>query len=224
MQTGVALPISGAPEPPLLVRYGGAWRWVACPADSDEPIYRQFTNERNDLKNRHRLIVVGFLMTVSAALALPLVATAGSKPAGQPAVQVVDGPGLKKAIASQRGKVVVLNLWATWCQPCVEEFPDLVKLHNSYRSRGLVVMAASVDEPETQSKVRPFLTAQKATFPAFVRKLGDAETFINAIDKNWSGPVPTTYIYDRNGRQVGKPLVGGQTYATFAHAVEPLLK
>jgi len=176
------------------------------------------------LKKQNGLITVGFLLALSAAFALPRAAPAGPMPARKPTLRMVDGAGLKKAIAGQRGKVVVLNLWATWCQPCVEEFPDLVKLHNSYRSRGLVVLAASVDEPQTQGKVRSFLTAQKATFPAFVRKPGDVTTFINVIDKNWSGAVPTTYIYDRNGRLVGKPLTGGQSYATFARAVEPLLK
>jgi thiol-disulfide isomerase/thioredoxin len=131
---------------------------------------------------------------------------------------------LKKAIASNKGKVVVVNLWATWCQPCVEEFPNLVKLYNHYHSRGLVVLAAAVDEPETRGKVRPFLVSQKARFPAYVRKYDAIETFVNAIDKNWGGAVPTTYVFDRNGNPVGKALVGGQSYETFAAAVEPLLK
>jgi thiol-disulfide isomerase/thioredoxin len=120
--------------------------------------------------------------------------------------------------------VVLVNFWATWCQPCVEEFPDLVKLDRAYRGRGLVVLAVSVDEPETQAKVRPFLTSQKATFPAYVRRPGDSEAFINAVDKNWSGAVPVTYLFDASGKPAGKPMVGKQSYAAFAAAVEPLLK
>jgi hypothetical protein len=99
-----------------------------------------------------------------------------------------------------------------------------VKLYNHYHNRGLVVLAAAVDEPETRGKVRPFLVSQKARFPAYVRKSGDIETFVNAIDKNWEGAVPTTYVFDRDGKPVGKPLVGGQSFETFAAAVEPLLK
>ena len=163
-------------------------------------------------------------LAIGALLVLPISLDAEPKPAARPAPQAVDGAGLKKAIESNKGKVVVLNLWATWCPPCVEEFPNLVKLYNHYHDRGLVVIAAAVDEPETRSKVRPFLVSQKARFPAYVRKSEDIDTFIKAIDKNWGGAVPTTYFFDRNGRPVGKALVGGQSYATFAAAIEPLLK
>ncbi len=176
-------------------------------------------NSSNGLRRRR-------LPALALTLALPLsvAVSAAPRPAAKPAVQAVDGPGLKKAIVANRGKVVVLNLWATWCGPCVEEFPALVKLQNAYRSKGLVVLAASVDDPQTQSKVVPFLATQKAKFSAFIRKPGDVETFINAVDKEWSGAVPTTYLFDRNGNQVGKPMIGGQSYARFVAAVEPLLK
>jgi thiol-disulfide isomerase/thioredoxin len=167
---------------------------------------------------------VRLALAVGIALTLPIAGAAPSRATGKPVVRAVDGPGLKRAIASQRGKVVLVNFWATWCQPCVEEFPDLVKLDRSYRGRGLVVLAVSVDEPETQAKVPSFLASQKASFPAYVRRPGDSEAFINAVDKDWSGAVPVTYLYDRSGKAAGKPLVGKQSYATFAAAVESLLK
>ena len=123
-----------------------------------------------------------------------------------------------------RGKVTVLEFWATWCGPCVEEFPSLVKLYDRYNSRGLVVLAAAMDEPQTRGQVQPFLVSQKASFPAFIRKSGDVEAFVSVIDKNWGGAVPTTYVFDRSGKLAGKPLVGAQTYEKFAATVEPLLK
>jgi thiol-disulfide isomerase/thioredoxin len=158
------------------------------------------------------------------AHSLPTVTFAAPGRGGQPAVRALNGPGLKKAIAGYRGKVVLLNLWATWCGPCVEEFPSLVRLYNKYRSRGLVVLAASVDEPQTQGKVKPFLASQKAIFPAFIRQSGDVDAFISVIDPAWSGAVPTTYLFDRTGKPVGKPLIGEQSYAKFTATVEPLLK
>jgi thiol-disulfide isomerase/thioredoxin len=158
---------------------------------------------------------------------LTLVPIAGSaapqKKTPAPVVTTVDGPGLKKALEAYRGKVVVLNLWATWCAPCVAEFPDLVKLHHAYQDRGVTVVAVSVDDPNAREKVRRFLTAQKATFPAYLRKSGDMEAFINAVSPNWSGAVPATFLFDRNGRQIGAPLIGAHSFAKFAAAVEPLL-
>jgi thiol-disulfide isomerase/thioredoxin len=168
---------------------------------------------------RRVLTVIGIfcLMPVAGG------AAPAQKNSAMPDLKMVDGPALKKALASQRGKVVVVNFWATWCAPCVEEFPDLVKLHNSFKSRGLVVVGVSVDDPEAQSKVISFLSKQKATFPAYLRKPGDMDAFINAVHPEWNGAIPLTLVYDRNGKQVGEPMIGAHSYAKFAAAVEPLL-
>jgi len=139
-------------------------------------------------------------------------------------VEAVDGKALRKALDAHKGKVVVMNLWATWCGPCVEEFPDLVKLHNTYKEKGLVVLGVSMDEPEDRGKVVTFAGEQKAGFPIFLRKNGDIDPFINPIDKGWKGVIPTTYVFDREGKRVGKPMVGLKKYEDFVKAVEPLLK
>lgn len=138
-------------------------------------------------------------------------------------VEAVDGKALKKALEGHKGKVVVLNFWATWCGPCVEEFPDLVKLHNKYADKGLVVLGVSMDEPRDQGKVVDFAQKQKAGFPIFVRKSGNIEKYVSPIDKGWQGVIPTTYVYDREGKRVGKPLIGLKSYDDFVRAVEPLL-
>jgi thiol-disulfide isomerase/thioredoxin len=158
-------------------------------------------------------------------MAAALLLTVGTGVAAQaPNVQATDGAGLKQALAGEKGKVVVLNLWATWCGPCVEEFPSLVKLHNSYSAKGLTVVAASLDEPDDQGKVVAFIEKQKAAFPVYVRRSGAPEKFIDPIDKGWTGAVPTTYIFDRNGKRVGKPIIGERSYEQLVTAVEPLLK
>jgi thiol-disulfide isomerase/thioredoxin len=174
--------------------------------------------------NGQRRNVRHWSLAAALGLLLPLTAAAAPKAAPMPDPPAIDGPGLKSAIQQNRGKVVLVNLWATWCQPCVEEFPSLVKLYNTYKGRGLVVLAMSMDELKTQEKVAPFLARQKAKFPAYIRKPGEVEAFIDSIDKDWTGAIPVTYLYDRDGKQVGKPLVGGQTYAAFTAAIEPLLK
>jgi thiol-disulfide isomerase/thioredoxin len=160
-------------------------------------------------------------MAMLAASGFAALAVAGISNAAAPInVQAVEGPALKQAINSHKGKVVVLNLWATWCPPCVEEFPDLVKLHNNYRAKGLVMIAASLDEPEDKGKVVEFVSKQKASFPVYLRSKGNEEAFINPIDKEWPGAVPVTYVYNRAGKLVGKPIVGGQSYEQFEERVK----
>jgi len=139
-------------------------------------------------------------------------------------VSATDGKSLKKAIEALKGKVVVVNLWATWCAPCVEEFPDLVKLHKTYKEKGLTVVAVSLDDPEDKGKVVSFIEAQKAGFPVYVRGKGSVDDFVNPLDRGWAGVVPTTYVFDKTGKRVGKTITGKRSYEHFQSAVEPLLK
>ncbi|MCS7309919.1 MAG: TlpA disulfide reductase family protein [Armatimonadota bacterium] len=139
-----------------------------------------------------------------------------------PRVMQVDGAGIQRELARRKGRVVVLNLWATWCAPCRAEFPALVKLHNTYRNRGVDVLAVSVDDIADEAKVVEFLKQQKATMPAFIKKPGDAERFINAIDPQWSGAVPYTVVYDRKGKPFAR-LLGEHTFAQFESTVKRAL-
>jgi thiol-disulfide isomerase/thioredoxin len=151
---------------------------------------------------------------------------ANGQAATPPVVNVVatDGASLVKAVAAHRGKVVLLNIWATWCGPCVKEFPDLVKLHETYRDRGLVIITASLDEPEDRAKVVSFLEAHRADFPAYSRKGGSVEQFMGPVDRKWPGAIPTTYLFGRDGKPVGNAIVGSRSFAQFSGLVEPLLK
>jgi thiol-disulfide isomerase/thioredoxin len=163
-------------------------------------------------------------LRASGAAPAPVPAPAAGVAAPAANVHPVDGPTLKKIVAAQKGKVVLLNLWATWCEPCVDEFPAIVKLYNQYRSKGLTVMAVSLDDPDDKAKVIQFLGRQKAAFPAYLRRAGSVEQFFDPVDKKWSGYAPTTYVFGRNGKVVGKPMTGPQRYADFEAAVKPLLK
>lgn len=137
-------------------------------------------------------------------------------------VPQIDGKGIKKELAKRKGKVVVLNLWATWCAPCREEFPNLVKLYERYRTRGVDVIVVSVDDIESQSQVAQFLRQYKAKMPAFIKKPGDPEQFINAIDRDWPGAIPYTVVYDRNGKPFAK-LLGGHSFTQFEAVVKKAL-
>ncbi len=94
---------------------------------------------------------------------------------------------------------VVLNVWATWCLPCKEEFPDLMRLYRAFAPKGvrLVLVAADFEDDRTE-RVREFLAARGVDFPTFLKEQGDQE-FIDAIEPRWSGALPVTFVYDGAG-------------------------
>lgn len=113
---------------------------------------------------------------------------------------------------------MLLNFWATWCAPCVEEFPDLVRIANENPDR-LTVIAVTIDaEEDVQSKVIPFLIKQATPFPSYIKNTKDDEAFINNIDPKWSGAIPATFIYRPDGT-LALRLVGQQSYEKFLQAL-----
>ena len=164
-----------------------------------------------------------YLLLLIAGTALSTPAYAATHKPSMVAVSPATALTVKKAINAEMGHVVVVNFWATWCDPCVAEFPDLVKLDQAYRAKGVMVIAVSADmRKDVDRKVRPFLTKQHATFPQFLEVSKDPEDFINAFDVNWQGDLPRTFIYDRAGN-LAKVLSGPHTAKEFAAAVYPLL-
>jgi len=123
----------------------------------------------------------------------------------------------------EKGRVVVVNYWATWCEPCREEFPDLIELQRRYAGRGLVLLSISLDSPDVrETAVREFLAQQRPVFPVFIKTSGDPDEFISAIDPDWSGALPATFVYDRSGRR-RHALIEKQTLASLEQAIQPLL-
>lgn len=136
----------------------------------------------------------------------------------------IDLEGLQARLEKEKGRVVVVNYWATWCEPCREEFPDLVELQRRYHDRGVTVLAVSLDSPgERETEVKKFLAEQRPVFPVFLKTdKEDPDTFINAINKEWTGELPATFLYDRRGNRTGAYL-GKQTLSSLEAAVKPLL-
>ncbi|HWB82665.1 MAG TPA: TlpA disulfide reductase family protein [Bryobacteraceae bacterium] len=96
-----------------------------------------------------------------------------------------------------RGKVVLVNFWATWCPPCREEMPDLEDLYQRFRGQGLLVLAISGDQP---SDLRKFLAQQKLSFPLLI----DPD---NKTMKQFRVTgIPKTFLYDRQGHLAGQTL------------------
>jgi len=106
--------------------------------------------------------------------------------------------------------------------PCREEFPDLVKLAQDY-DKNIRVIGISVDDSDDlDSKVIPFLKNQNAEFENYLLKVVDPEDFINLLNKDWSGAVPATFIYDNTGKQ-NESLIGNQSYELFEKAIKKVI-
>lgn len=139
-------------------------------------------------------------------------------------VELISAEELRQLLHHYRGRVIVLNLWATWCVPCLKEFPDLSKLQDRYRDRGLTIIAVSVDEPdELETKVRPYVRDRAPTFSTYLRKENDLDAFVSVVDEGFAGILPTTYIIDRTGK-IKKKLVGRKTYEELESLIMPLLR
>ena len=123
----------------------------------------------------------------------------GSKPIS---VRVVDKAGYDKIIAANKGKVVVVDCWATWCVPCRKAFPETVKLSKTYADKGVVVVSLGFDDPvkgQVPDKVKEFLVKQDAQFENLVSSLDISDTGADAFDIA-EGALPHFKIYGRDGK------------------------
>jgi thiol-disulfide isomerase/thioredoxin len=119
-------------------------------------------------------------------------------------ITVVDLEGLKKLLQRdpKEARPLLVNFWATWCDGCREEFPELVKIDDEYRAKGLNFLSVTVDELEDKGLAVSFIQEMKAKMPVVLLNVTDKEPAIHAIDANWDGALPATFIYDRSGAVV----------------------
>jgi thiol-disulfide isomerase/thioredoxin len=134
----------------------------------------------------------------------------------------VDEDGYRNVLAGQRHKVVLVDFWATWCEPCREEMPALVALAKKYRGRGVVLVTVSADEPEQEAAAGEFLARTGAPAPAYIKRANSDEDFINSVDRAWSGALPSLFLYDRQGRKAAS-FTGETEIAQIETALRKLL-
>ncbi len=135
------------------------------------------------------------------ALVVILFVSLSVAPVYSQTVKTIDEKGVSVLIKIRDGKPLFINFWATWCIPCTEEFPDIVKLSEKYKNVEFV--AVSLDHhDEVNSKIRPFLKKMKAGFKNYVGRFKDDQNLIDLISSKWNGAIPATAIYDKSGKQV----------------------
>lgn len=122
-----------------------------------------------------------------------------------PIVKKLDLEGLKNVLKrdEKKPRPLLVNFWATWCDPCREEFPDLVKIDKEYKSKGLDFITVSLDDlAEIKREVPQFLREMKATMPAYLLYVDDQAEAIGTISSEWGGGLPVTFLFDANGQVV----------------------
>jgi len=147
-----------------------------------------------------------------------------AKPRDPIVVAPIDTNELKGLLTQQREHPLLVNFWATFCDPCRDEFPDLVKLDKQYRPHALDFVTVSLDDvAELKTGVPKFLDAMKATMPAYLLNVTDPEPAINFVDPRWQGDLPATYLYNEKGEVVYKH-IGRVNPVELREAIEKVVK
>jgi len=140
---------------------------------------------------------------VARAAQSPTAKVAPATATADPNVVLLKPAAFPDLVKQSAGKVLIVNFWATWCGPCVAEFPEFVKLNQTYRDKGVRFVHISADDStDLKSKVIPFLKEQKAQSDQFLQDTEDPQEMIDVVFKEWSGALPATFVYDRQGKMV----------------------
>jgi peroxiredoxin len=117
-------------------------------------------------------------------------------------LDTIDARGIADLLKNHSDKLRLINVWATWCGPCVEEFADFVTMNRMYRDRGFEFVSISADEPENKDKALKFLQRKQASSPNYIYSGDSKYKLIEAIDPNWKGSLPYTVLVEPDGKVV----------------------
>ena len=117
-------------------------------------------------------------------------------------LDTIDDKGLKSLVENHSQKLRLINVWATWCGPCVEEFSQLVNMNHEYRDRGLEFVSISADDPSKKTAALTFLKRQNASGPNYIYSTDDKYKLIEAVDPKWEGALPYTLLVEPGGKVV----------------------
>lgn len=168
---------------------------------------------------RTRTFLTGLILLVAgsapAAPQLPKTATLHDP-------VVIDAQGYQKLLDQYHGKAVLITFWATWCEPCRDEYPMLNELAKEYAPKGLHVVGVNLDDDGDLILMRRFLTRYKPIFPNYRKRAGGESTFVQSVLPGWNGAIPASFFYNKDGRQIGH-LLGENNRETYEAAIRSLL-
>lgn len=135
----------------------------------------------------------------------------------------VSADALRVVLGEHQGRVVLVNFWATWCRPCLDEIPALMALADEFNEQGFDLIAVSLDDPaDRELLLDPFLDKWFPDFSTYVSLENDMDSIVSIVDPFWNEILPTSYVLARDG-SVARRIQGGSSAEAFAAAIQPLL-
>jgi len=162
-----------------------------------------------------RIALAGLLVIAGLALA------AAQTPAPKDP-ELIDIQGYQKLLQQYKGKPLLVTFWATWCEPCRDEYPMLNDLAKQYAPQGLKVVGVSLDQDGDLILMRRFLARYKPIFPNYRKKKGEEDAFMQAVLPGWNGSIPASVFYAKDGQQIGHR-VGAGDRDYYEAAIKTLL-
>jgi len=162
------------------------------------------------------------LRIVLAGLLLGCLGTAIAQTPSPKDPPLIDSQDYQKLLQQYKGKPLLVTFWATWCEPCRDEYPMLNELAKQYAPQGLKVVGISLDQDGDLILMRRFLARYKPIFPNYRRKKGEEDAFVQAVMPGWNGSIPASVFYAKDGRQIGH-LVGAGDHDTYEASIKMLL-
>jgi thiol-disulfide isomerase/thioredoxin len=173
-------------------------------------------------------ILLGCLALAAAACVQAQSARTGvtvraDKASSEAGPQRIDLAGYERMVKSYRGKALMVTFWATWCEPCRDEYPMIAELAKKYAPQGLAVVGVSLDQPSDLNLVRQFLDKAHPGFPNYLQKPGiDVNAFYQGVNPVWHGTMPQTVFYARDGH-IARYLIGASPQSAFENAIRLIL-
>jgi peroxiredoxin len=117
-------------------------------------------------------------------------------------LDTINVSGIANLLKNPTDKLRLINVWATWCGPCIEEFPEFVTMNRMYRDRSFEFISISADEPANKNKALKFLQKKQASSVNYIFSVDDKYKLIEAIDPKWAGALPYTILLEPGGKVV----------------------
>jgi thiol-disulfide isomerase/thioredoxin len=182
----------------------------------------------NSLRPLSTLLAIAMMLSFAArSTARPQSPSAKAAPNGGKTtaanLPLIDLGGYNQVLAKYKGKPLLVTFWATWCEPCRDEYPMIVDLEKKYAPQGLAVFGVDMDDDAEMNLVRRFIARNQPRFPNYRQKPGiDLDAFYRGVNPAWTGSMPETVFYSRDGRIAGH-FIGEQSRAAFEQAIQMIL-